>query len=81
MTLFPAIPDDSVSRYSLFTYLKGATDEELWWCLPQVEVGRLEDVPAGPHEHHGQSHPIRGFVPAGMRQYYIISSSAKHLDI
>ena len=53
MTLFPAIPDDSVSRYSLFTYLKGATDEELWWCLPQVEVGRLEDVPAGPHEHHG----------------------------
>ena len=43
-------------------HLQGAADEELSRSLPQDEVSSLEDVPAGPHDHHGETHPIRRLV-------------------
>ena len=30
--------------------------------FPEDKVGGFEDVPAGPHDDHGQTHPIGGLV-------------------
>ena len=35
--------------------LQGAADDELDRRLPQVEVGRLKDVSAGPHQNHADA--------------------------
>ena len=43
-------------------YLESATDEELGRGVPDVEVAGLEEVPAGPHGHHGEGHAVGGAV-------------------
>ena len=43
-------------------YLESATDEELRRGVPDVEVAGLEEVPAGPHGHHGEGHAVGGAV-------------------
>ena len=39
--------------------LQGPADDELDRRLPQVEVGRLEDVTAGPHQDHANAVKVK----------------------
>ena len=45
-----------------YPYLEGATYEELRRSMSQNEVSSFEDVSTSPHDHHGQTHPVGGFV-------------------